>query len=120
MSLLDTVAGMVEQHPETTSEQHTTLIQTAMSMFGNHEGISQLMNNAQSQGLGHILQSWIGTGSNQSVGAGQVQSLIGQDRLNEFAQRAGVPPAIASAALTRILPAVIDRVTPHGQLPQAA
>jgi uncharacterized protein YidB (DUF937 family) len=49
-----------------------------------------------------------------------MQGLLGQDRLNELASRAGVPPGIASAALARILPAVIDKVTPHGKLPEAA
>lgn len=120
MSLLDTIAGMVEKHPDTTDEQHSTLVQTAMEMFGNHAGLSQLLANAQSQGLGQIVQSWVGTGSNQSIAPGQVQNVVGQDRLSEFAQRAGVPPAIASAVLARILPALVDRWTPHGKLPEAA
>jgi uncharacterized protein YidB (DUF937 family) len=120
MSLLDTIAGMVEKHPDTTDEQHSNLVQTAMEMFGNHAGISQMLGNAQSQGLGHIVQSWVGTGSNQSIAPGQVQSVVGQDRLSEFAQRAGVPPAIAGAALARILPTLVDRWTPQGKLPQAA
>jgi uncharacterized protein YidB (DUF937 family) len=120
MSLLDTIAGMVEKHPDTTDEQHSNLVQTAMEMFGNHTGISQLLTNAQSQDLGQIVQSWIGSGSNQAIAPGQVQNVVGQDRLSEFAQRAGVPPTIASAALARILPALIDRWTPHGKLPEAA
>lgn len=120
MSLFDTIAGMVEKHPDTTNEQHSNLVQTAMEMFGNHGGISELLGNAQSQGLGHIVQSWVNTGSNQSIAPGQVQNVVGQDRLTEFAQRAGVPPTIASAALARILPALVDRLTPQGKLPQAA
>jgi uncharacterized protein YidB (DUF937 family) len=87
---------------------------------GNHAGLSQLVGNAESQGLGHIAQSWIGTGSNQSDAPGQVPGIVGQDRLNQFAQRAGVPPAIASAALARILPVLVDKLTPHGRLPEAA
>lgn len=120
MGLIDTIAGMVEKHEGTTDEQHASLVQTAMQMFGNHAGISQLLSNAGSQGLGHIVQSWVSNGSNQSIAPGQVQSVVGEDRLIEFAQRAGVPPGIASAALARILPALIDRVTPNGKMPQAA
>ena len=120
MSLFDEIADLVEKHPETTDEQHSGLVQHAMQMFGNHAAISQLLGNAQSQGLGNIVQSWIGTGSNQPVAPAHVQSLLGQDRLNEFAQRAGVPPGIASAALARILPALVDKLTPNGKLPQAA
>lgn len=111
---------MVEKHPDTSDEQHASLIQTAVEMFGNHAGISQLLGNAQSQGLGHVVQSRVNTGSNQSIAPGQVENVVGQDRLSEFAQRAGVPPAVASAALARILPALVDRLTPQGKLPQAA
>jgi uncharacterized protein YidB (DUF937 family) len=120
VSLLDTIAGLVDRHPETTDEQHSSLIRTAMEMFGNHEGISQLMGNAQSQGVGHIVESWLGMGSNQAIAPGQVQGIVGQDRLNEFAQRAGVPHGIASTALAQILPTLVDRLTPNGRLPQAA
>jgi uncharacterized protein YidB (DUF937 family) len=56
----------------------------------------------------------------QPIGPGQLQGLLGEDRLNELARRAGVPPAIASAALARILPAVVDRMPPQGKVPEAA
>jgi uncharacterized protein YidB (DUF937 family) len=120
MGLLDTVMGAIDKHPEVNQEQHVNLVQTAMQMFGNHQAISGMVNNAQSQGLGHIVQSWISNGPNQSVGPQQVQSIVGQDRINEIASRVGLPPAIASAALSRILPAIVDKLTPEGHLPQAA
>jgi|SRR5215469_8470072 len=120
MSLLDTIAGLVEKHPQTSDEQHSSLIQTALEMFGSHAGISQLMGNAQSQGLGQMVGSWIGSGTNQAIAPGQLQGLVGQDRLNEFAQRAGVPSGIATTALAQILPTLIDKLTPSGKLPRAA
>lgn len=51
MSLLDTIAGLVEKHPELTDEQHSGLVQHAMQMFSNHAAISQLLSDAQSQGM---------------------------------------------------------------------
>lgn len=120
MSILDSIFGSAEQHPDINQQQHSSLVQTAMQMFGNHAGISGLMRNAESQGMGHIVQSWVGTGANQPIAAQQVEGLVGQDRINELAGRAGIPPAIASAALARILPVVVDKFTPQGRLPQAA
>jgi uncharacterized protein YidB (DUF937 family) len=120
MSIFDTVMGAVEQHSEVNQQQHSSLVQTAMEMFGNHGGLSGLVNNAQSQGLGGIVQSWIGTGANQSIAPNQVEGLVGQDRLQQFATRAGIPAGIASAALSRILPVIVDKLTPQGKLPQAA
>jgi uncharacterized protein YidB (DUF937 family) len=120
MSILDTVLAAAEQHSDVNQQQHTSLVQSAMQMFGNHAGLSGLLQNAESQGMGHIVQSWIGSGANQSIAPQQVQGLLGEDRLNQLASRAGIPPAIASAALSRILPVLVDHLTPNGRLPQAA
>jgi uncharacterized protein YidB (DUF937 family) len=120
MGLMDMISGAAEKHPEVNQEQHATLLQTAMQMFGNHGGISGLLNNAKSQGLGNTVQSWIGTGANNSVTAEQVENLIGQDRLNQLASRVGVSPETARAALARVLPTIVDKSTPEGKLPQAA
>jgi len=120
MSIFDTVMGAVQQHSDVNQEQHSNLVQTALQMFGNHAGLSGLISNAQSQGLGQIVQSWVSTGPNQSIAPQQLPSLLGEDKINQLASRAGVPPAIASAALARILPIVVDKLTPHGKLPQAA
>ena len=120
MSIFDTVMGAVQQHSDVNQEQHSNLVQTALQMFGNHAGLSDLMRNAESQGIGHIFQSWVSTGTNQPIAPQQVQGLVGQDRINQLAARVGIPPAIASAALARILPVVVDKLTPQGKLPQAA
>jgi uncharacterized protein YidB (DUF937 family) len=120
VSILDTLSSVVEKHPDLSAEQHNTLLQKALEMFGNSGGLSNLVSNADSQGLGHIVGSWIGTGSNQPVSADQVQKLVGQDRISRFANQAGISSGVAGAALTRILPVLVDRLTPHGKLPQAA
>src|SRR5438045_5053550 len=102
MSIFDSILGAVEQHSELNQEQHSNLVQTAMQMFGNHAGLSDLVNNAQSQGVGQIVQSWVSTGTNQPIAPQQVQGLVGQDKINQLAARVGLPPAVASAALARI------------------
>jgi uncharacterized protein YidB (DUF937 family) len=120
MGLMDMISGAVERHPEVNQEQHATLVQTALQMFGNHGGISGLLNNAQSHGLANVVQSWIGTGANHTITSDQVQNLVGQDRINQLAGRVGIAPETAKAALSRILPAVVDKATPAGELPKAA
>ena len=112
--------GAVKQPAEVNEGQHSNLVQTALEMFGNHAGLSSLVNNAQSQGLGHAVQSWVRTGANESISPQQVQGLLGEGRINEVARRVGVPPTVASAALSQILPILVDKLTPQGKLPQAA
>lgn len=120
MSILSTIMGSAEQHPELNQEQHSSLVQTALQMFGSHAGISGLLQNAQSQGMGNIVQSWIGNGKNQPIDASQTEGLVGQDRINQLASRAGVSSGVASSALSRILPVIVDKLTPQGRLSQAA
>jgi uncharacterized protein YidB (DUF937 family) len=120
MGILDSVMQSAEKHPEVSQEQHSGLVSAAMQMFGSNAGLSSLINNAQSHGLGGVVQSWIGSGSNQGIAPQQVQQLLGPDRVQELAGRVGIPPGIASAALARVLPALVDRLTPEGRLPQAA
>jgi uncharacterized protein YidB (DUF937 family) len=120
MSIFDAVMGAVEQHSEVSQQQHANLVQTAMDMFANHAGLSALIHNAQSQGLSATVQSWIGKGANQPIAPHQVQGLVGQDRLEQIADRVGISPAVASVAVSHILPALVDKLTPEGKLPQAA
>lgn len=120
MSILDTIMGAAEQHPEVSGEQHASLVQSLMQMVGSRAGVAGLMQNAQSQGLGGVVSSWIGNGENQPIDAMQAQGLLGQERVQQLASRAGVSPMIASAALSRLLPVVVDKLTPQGKLPQAA
>ena len=120
MGILDSIISAAEQHSEVNQQQHSTLVQSAMELLGNHAGLSGILNNGEAQGIGNIVQSWIGTGPNQPIAPQQVAGLIGQDRLNQLASRAGIPPMIASAAPSRILPVIVDKLTPNGKLPQAA
>jgi uncharacterized protein YidB (DUF937 family) len=120
MGILDSLMGAAEKHPDISQEQHSNLVSTAMHMFGSGSNLSGLVSRAESRGLGGTVQSWIGNGPNQSIAPQQVQGLVGEDRVNELAQRAGVPHSVASAALSRLLPMIVDKLTPNGKLPQAA
>lgn len=120
MGIFDTIMSSVDQHPDLSRDQHSSLVRNAMAMFGNQGGISSLQQNAESQGLGHIVQSWIGNGANQPIDESQVQGLVGRDRINELASRTGVSHGLASSALSLILPVIVDKLTPLGRLSQAA
>ncbi|MDV9174259.1 YidB family protein [Streptomyces sp. W16] len=71
-------------------------------------------------GLTDQAQSWIGTGENQSVTGAQIQQALPDETLQQVAQQAGVTPDQAATELAQALPQAVDRLTPDGQLPQAA
>jgi uncharacterized protein YidB (DUF937 family) len=120
VGFLDNLISAAGQHSGIDPQQHSSLAQAALEMLGNRSGITHMQNQASSQGIGDIVQSWIGTGQNQPIAPDQVQGVVGQDMLNQLASRVGIPPAIASAALSHILPMLVDKLTPNGEIPKAA
>jgi uncharacterized protein YidB (DUF937 family) len=83
---------------------------------GGLDGIVKLF---QSQGLGDVVASWIGTGQNLPVSADQIHKALGSQQLSQFASQAGLAPDAAGSTLASLLPTIIDRLTPNGQLPSA-
>ena len=58
-----------------------------------------------------------GTGPNEPVTAGQVSQVIGDEQIAQIAERLGVSHEETAQAIAEVLPQVVDRVSPEGQLP---
>ena len=80
-------------------------------------GLGGLVSAFQQAGLGQVVQSWIGSGQNQSVSPGQLQNVFGQQRVDTMASQAGMSSGDFLSQLSHHLPHVVDRLTPNGQLP---
>lgn len=78
-----------------------------------------LINQFKSAGLGHLVESWLGSGPNAPATAAQITSALGADKLADMAKQLGVPVDQAAAKLAQYLPAIIDKLTPGGKLPTA-
>ncbi len=86
---------------------------------GGSGGLNSIINAFQQKGMGDVMKSWISTGPNPPVSAKQLQDVLGGDILAQFAGKAGLPSGQAGSALAALLPAVIDQLTPKGQVPDA-
>jgi len=73
--------------------------------------ISSLVSGLSSNGLGDIVNSWLGNGENSSIDAGQISQLLGSDKISAFAQQLGLSGESASQALADALPNIIDKAT---------
>jgi uncharacterized protein YidB (DUF937 family) len=93
-------------------------LRAVLGLINNHPGgISGLVQSFEQQGLGGVVQSWIGTGQNQPVSGEQVQTALGNDKIQELAAKLGTSPEAASSTVAQYLPQVIDHLTPNGQIP---
>lgn len=84
---------------------------------GGLGGLGALLEQFQRAGFGEQVGSWVGAGSNQPLTPDALERVFGHDALSEIARRAGVSEQDASRGLAELLPEVVDRVTPEGQMP---
>ena len=84
---------------------------------GMSGGLGGLLSSFQQAGLGHIAESWIGNGPNQSVSPQQLQSMLGDNQVQNMAQQAGLPQQDFLSQLSQHLPNAVNGMTPNGQLP---
>jgi len=117
MGLFDEVVSVVGK---LAGRQQNSLVEQAIAMINNPQigGLSGLIEKFKTNGLGEVVSSWIGTGSNLPVTADQISSLLGADGLRDIASKAGVSPEQVSGHLADILPRLIDQLTPDGKLPE--
>ena len=80
-------------------------------------GLGGLMSQFQQGGLGHIAQSWVGNGPNQSVSPEQLHGVLGADQVQSMASQAGMQPQDFLSQLSQHLPEAVHGVTPNGRLP---
>lgn len=97
------------------------IIETIMGMVTNKEsgGLSALVDSFRGKGLGDIMSSWISTGKNLPISAEQIQNGLGQERINQFAEKTGMSLDAAKSKLAELLPDIVDKLTPEGKIPEA-
>lgn len=95
------------------------LLDGVMGLLGNPQsgGLGSLVGQFASKGLGQIMNSWVGTGSNLPISPDQLKQGLGADAINQLAARSGMSPEQVSSKLTQLLPAVVDKLTPQGEVP---
>ena len=115
MSLLDVAGQLMGSGAQ---GGNAALLQTVLSMVNNHPGgLQGLVQSFEQQGLGGVVQSWVGNGQNQPVSGEQVQNVLGNDKVQEVASKLGISAGEASSAIAQVLPHVVDHLTPNGQVP---
>ena len=121
MSLLDQISGAVGGvlGQGKGAGVSAVLLQQVIAMLSKPGALAELTSKFQSAGLGNILQSWIGTGQNLPISADQVRQALGAGTVADLAKKAGVGESETTGALASLLPQVIDKISPSGNVPGA-
>jgi len=84
---------------------------------GTGGGLGSLLRQFESAGLGDQARSWVSPGQNQPLSPDALGRVFGADGLAAIARQAGLSERDTTAGLAQLLPEIIDRATPQGQVP---
>jgi uncharacterized protein YidB (DUF937 family) len=87
------------------------------SLIQQHGGVQGIIAQLEKEGLGPTVRSWVSTGTNQPISAGEVHQVFGGDMIGQLAAKVGMTPQELTQELSQVLPTAIDKLTPGGQVP---
>jgi uncharacterized protein YidB (DUF937 family) len=83
-------------------------------------GLSGLLQSFQQSGHGDVINSWIGSGQNQPIAPDQLHRALGPEAVDNLSRLTGLPKDQLVSELSRVLPDIVDKLTPHGRVPDQA
>jgi uncharacterized protein YidB (DUF937 family) len=124
MGIFDEVVAMATGGASQAQQQgqHATALSAILDYVNSPQvgGLAGLQAKFQQGGLGSIISSWISTGQNLPVSAEQLQGVLHSGALQQAAQKAGIDPTQLTGMMSALLPSLVDKLTPNGQLPDAS
>ena len=87
------------------------------ALMSSSGGISGILSKLQQSGLGDAAASWVGTGANQQVSPAALGGALGPDLMGMIAKQMGGSHEQAAGTMADLLPGLIDKLTPQGQVP---
>ncbi|GFO65271.1 YidB family protein [Geomonas paludis] len=117
MGIFDDVAGKVRGMA---GGGDAGLMQGIIDMLTDRQsgGLGGIIQAFNQKGLGHIISSWIDTGPNLPVTPNQLHEVLGPERVQQLANKAGLSTDETVTKLTRYLPDAVDQATPDGKVPE--
>ena len=121
MGLMEEVLAMAGSTGSQQTE-HASALTAIMSFVNSPQvgGIGGLQQMFQQGGLGSVFSSWLGSGQNQPVSASQLQNVLHSGALQQAAQQSGLDPGRLIGMMSTLLPHLVDKLTPNGQVPDAS
>jgi outer membrane protein OmpA-like peptidoglycan-associated protein/uncharacterized protein YidB (DUF937 family) len=95
------------------------LMRELLQLMSGPGGLGAFLDRFRSAGVGNEVASFMGGKSETALPAKTVDDALGANTVAGIAQRVGIAPAVAGAALGFEIPKVISLLTPGGKLPNS-
>jgi uncharacterized protein YidB (DUF937 family) len=115
--ILGEMTGQTQAPPAQMQAGHS-MLESVLQLVQNHGGVGGLMSLLEQKGFGQMASGWVSNGPNPPISPSQLTSAIGDQPVQQFAQQNGLSQSDAASTLARLLPHVVDQMTPNGQVPQ--
>ena len=83
-------------------------------------GLKDLLDRFRQSGQGTKAESWVAKGPNQPIAPGELETALGEERIQWLMEQTGLPKDQLLAGLSNDLPDAVDKLTPEGRLPTDA
>jgi len=92
-----------------------SLVDNIMQMVNEAGGIQAVLQKFQEAGFGQQVASWLGQGSNLPISGDQTQQALG-GLLSHLSQRTGLSESMLAEGVAKLLPGVVDKLSPSGEV----
>jgi uncharacterized protein YidB (DUF937 family) len=112
MALLDDILGMVGGQSGASN-----ILGAITHLIDENGGLNGLLKKFNDSGLASAVSSWVGLGENEKISADNIMQVIGSGKIQQLAQQFGLDSSQFASQIAGMLPQVIDRLTPEGNVP---
>lgn len=96
--------------------RQSTMLKSVLELVQDSGGLSGLLENLNRNGLADEAVSWVGTGPNRQIGSEQIRTVLGDPTIEGIASRLGIDSLQTSSILSKLLPEVVNQITPKGEV----
>lgn len=117
MGLIDTLKGLLAGKGIKTGNPILDALIPMLTKGGALGGLGGLLAKFKAAGLGGKADSWVSGEANEPLTSDEVTSALGSGTVEEVATTAGVSKDEAAGGLASLLPGLVDKLSPGGNLP---
>src|SRR6266481_1951156 len=83
------------------------MVSVMSDILEKHGGLQGVVSEFEKKGLGATVQSWVGTGPNQTISPDEVHKALGPDLLQQLSAKSGLSVQELAQKLAQVLPQTV-------------